>query len=438
MHENLMRLPPHDPKAEMTVLGCLLNGGRDSLDEAIGCGMTEDWFYEPKARLLWSACSRIESQYPVDMLTAHRALGVDAARVPLQYLTACVEAAPAPAAMSYWRDSLEASWLRRLIIRRAADIMARAYDATGEYPAQLLDALQDGILELRGNGARDRILAMPAVMRSASEYISALANPEVNNRVKTGIYSLDALISLDPGDVCIIAARPSVGKTAMATTIAVNSLSVCKGVGILSLEMQSQMIGLRLLAAKARVSMADLRKDRIMPADLARLTTARAELYSARCVITEAGGMDIAEVKSILRRMKRRQGIDIGIVDYLQLVGDRAHRDSREQEVSGVSRGLKQIAMELRIPLIVCAQLNRSGDHGAEPREPRKSDLRESGAIEQDADQVILLHPGERCGDVRGVKAIIDKNRNGETGNVNLDFHLPFTLFTAEAVPQVR
>jgi replicative DNA helicase len=256
----------------------------------------------------------------------------------------------------------------------------------------------------------------------------------------TGFTDLDDMTSgLHPGEMVVIAARPSMGKTALAMTMAEHaSVEQKKSVGVFSLEMSTKQLVQRLLCSRARVNLQNVRNGRLSERDFPRLTHAMSNLHTARMFIDDTAGLSILELRARARRLMSRFGLDLIIIDYLQLLRSPSRRgqENRQIEIAEISSGVKALAKELSIPIVVLSQLNRDPDKRGGGK-PRLSDLRESGAIEQDADVVLLLVRGEVYEEDEDKKAqetgkadiIIAKQRNGPTGEVTLTFLKEYTRF---------
>jgi replicative DNA helicase len=333
-----------------------------------------------------------------------------------------------------WQNAV----LRRLIAtcQRTSD---RCFQPV-EDVRELLDGIEREILEVTASHDTKRLRTVTELMMPAVAYLEKLQKGDQEALgLSTGYTEIDRLITgLRPGEMVVIAARPSIGKTALALNIAANIAlgTPPRAVGIFSLEMPAQQVVLRLLCSEARIGLSEVREGAMATSRWGELMSASTRIRDALIVIDDSGGIDILELKNKARRMKREYGIAVLFVDYLQLVqvSGTNRNTNRENEVARLSGSLKALAKELEIPIVVLAQLNRQAEQ--QGQRPRLAHLRESGAIEQDADVVALLHRDrdeqqDRQKAQRGVSAelIVAKNRNGETGLAPLVFLPIYTRF---------
>ncbi len=350
---------------------------------------------------------------------------------------------PTPTNADYYREILREKFLLRKVITVCTEFAARSYDEQGDVKI-LVDEVEKRVLEIRDGGQSTAVPSMKDIVNEAIVSIETLiANRGGITGMSTGFHNLDTMTSgLHPGEMFVIAARPSMGKTALAMNIAEHvSIDAGKPVAVFSLEMNSIQLVHRLICSRARINARSLRDGFFPQKDLARIGAAAAELSKAKMFIDDTAGLSILELRAKARRLHNREGIELVVIDYLQLLRSNSRRaqDNRQIEIAEISAGVKALAKELKIPVIVLAQLNRNPEQrtGDSKGRPRLSDLRESGSIEQDADVVTLLvrekyyaEDDEARKEAAGkATLIIAKQRNGPTGDVALTFLEDLTRF---------
>lgn len=428
------RTPPHSTEAEAAVLGCCLLSPSEAIPSCVDVFSDDDtWLYDPRHRTLWAVARRVWERGHVDMVTIIDALGADLERAGgYEYILGCSDSVPSAAALPHYLAVVREKWLLRRLIHAGHHLIESAFKCE-DLPATLDAAEAEVSAITRGDSGKIHTLTGQSLALAATEYAEQLYNethPESSTRVlRTGLAGLDRLVKLRPGAVGIIAGRPGTGKTSLACTIACHVCSEGLPVGFLSLEVMGDELAHKLACMVARLSSSDI-KHGMAAEDFGRMTEAIECLRSWKLYIEAGSGMSVWTARKRLRGMVQRHGIKLGVIDYLQLLrGEK--RERREEEVASVSRGLKALAIELRIPLLVLAQLNREVDKGQAPRRPRESDLRESGSIEADADHIWLLDREHepQDPDAPRVNCIVAKQRNGPTGDVPLVFRKAITLF---------
>ena len=450
---------PHNHEAEMAVLGCVLLDPAVALDTVLMRLPGADYFHRAEHQVMYLAIRSLVEEGgrgQLDLITLDDALarsGRLEAAGGRAYLAQVSNSVATPANVEQYADIVwQNAVLRRLIgtCQRTAD---RCFQPTDDVRL-LLDEIEQEILEVTASHDTTRLRTLHELMMPAVDYLEKLQKGDQGALgLSTGFDDVDRLITgLRPGEMIVIAARPSIGKTALALNMAA---SIALGtpphpVGIFSLEMPAQQLVLRLLCSDARIGLSEVREGAMTTARWMELMTASQRLRDARMVIDDSGGIDILELKNKARRMKRDYGIAVLFIDYLQLiqVSGMNRNANRENEVARMSGSIKALAKELEIPIVVLAQLNRQAEQPGQ--RPRLAHLRESGAIEQDADVVALLHRDreeqlDREKAARGVAAelIVAKNRNGETGLAQLVFRPVYTRFESrsriadEDVPEV-
>jgi replicative DNA helicase len=433
------RVPPHDLEAEKAVLSALL------LDnEAIHAVCTEVRaadFYHPAHRTLYDAMVSIkDANQPVDLhtlsdhLNSHKLL--DEIGGPVALAEIADYEATAANVIHHARIVRDKS-VKRQLIGIATEIAELGYEE-GDAADRLLDVAESKIFEVSQERAQDTFRSLHDEMQSTFDYVEALMGRggELTG-VPTGFKELDEKTGgLQPGELIILAARPSMGKTALALNIARNAAVIHhKKAAVFSLEMTAQALVLRLLSSEAEIDASKFRSGYISVHDHRKLQQAAGRLGNAELWIDDSGLITVLEMKAKCRRMKTQRGLDLVVVDYLQLAHGDGRSERREQEISEISRGLKALAKELEIPVVALSQLNRGPETrpGKEKR-PMLADLRESGAIEQDADVIAFIYRDEvynRDDETnKGVaELIIAKQRNGPTGTIELTFQSRFARF---------
>ncbi len=439
------RLPPHSLEAEQGVLGCVLLAPHESLGVCVDkLKSGSDSFYDLRHRTLYDVLVVMyDKKDPIDMITLGQRLK-DAQQFDgiggLAYLSALVDAVPSAANLSYYLDIVREKHVLRRMLGTCSGVISRVYEHEGEVDG-LLDEVERDILKISEDREEVGIRGMKELVRSAVDLIQEYHQRQGGlTGIPTGFADFDRMTSgLQPGDMIVIAARPSMGKTSLAMNIA-EHVGVEAGlpVGVFSLEMTSESLVMRMLCSLARVNARLIRDGFLSEGDFRKLTAAASKLSKAPIHIDDQPGLSILQLRARARRMWQQHGIKLVVIDYLQLLhsSSKKAQDNRQQEVAELSNGVKALAKELKIPIIVLCQLNRELEKDKD-RKPKLSDLRESGAIEQDADLVGLLYkPKEEEDDHRKdepdgrddgmmatpVNLLIAKQRNGPTGDVQFTF----------------
>ena len=435
-----IRLPPQALEAEQSLLGGLLLDNRrwDDVTDILG---VED-FYNSHHRSIFSAIrDLLENDRPVDVVVASEWLrehGKLEEIGGLAYLGSLAKNTPSTANLaSYARIVHERSLLRKLL-DSANDIASRAYRPEGDSPQEVLDYAEQRIFELAQRGSRreNDFVPVKALLTEAIDRIEELyESNEALTGVSTGFKDLDAMTSgLQRSDLVIVAGRPSMGKTSLAMNMAENvALASKRPVAVFSMEMPGQQLAMRMLASLGRINAHKVRTGRLGADDWPRLTSTVALLNEAPIFIDDTAGLTPLELRSRTRRLLREHdALGLVIVDYLQLMQTAQSQENRAIEVSIITRNLKNLAKELNVPVVVLSQLNRSLEQRPNKR-PVMSDLRESGAIEQDADVILFIYRdevyNEESRDKGVAEIIIGKQRNGPTGTVRMTFNGAFTRF---------
>lgn len=435
----LRRLPPQNLDAEQAVLGGVLlkNSVLFSLIDLVN----EDDFYSPVHKTIFRAfldLSRKNSA--IDMLTLadelSKAGSLEEVGGPLYLAELAQSTVGAANALHHARIVREKSVQRRLI-GAATDIITRCFEASEDIN-QLLDESEQAIFSIADSKTVKGLKSSKELVASVFEQIEQrMENKELVTGVPTGYYQFDEYTAgLQPSDLIIVAGRPSMGKTAFALNVAMRSAAM-HGVptAIFSLEMSMEQLMQRMLCSWAKVDLSRLRRGRLDDGDWSRLYDAANNLSPAPIFIDDTAALTTMEMRARCRRLKAEHGLGLVVVDYLQLMRASRHIDSREQEISDISRSLKALAKELHLPVVALSQLNRKVEERSDKR-PMMSDLRESGAIEQDADVIIFLYRAaaykrkeELTPEDNVAEVIIGKQRNGPTGMVKLTFFKEYTAF---------
>ena len=436
------RSAPYSAEAELAVLGGMLIDG-DALTKAIEV-VDDSMFYREGNRRAFRAMRRIFERGdvidPVTLAEELRGAGDLEAVGGLQFIASLLDAVPTAANIEYHaRIVREKAVLRRLIEASTVTIQ-ETYAHQGDID-ELLDKAESRIFQIAQTHERKGFVWIKELLWPAMERIEMLSqNSSAVTGVPTGFYDLDEMTAgFQKGDLVIVAARPSMGKTAFTLNIAQHAaISEGKCVAFFSLEMSKDSLVQRLLTSEARVDAGRVRTGRLRDDDYPRLAQAAGLLNTAPIFIDDTPGISVLEMRAKARRLKAdRDDLAMVVVDYLQLMQSNTKSENRQQEVSEISRGLKALAKELEVPVVALSQLSRAVESRPDKR-PMMSDLRESGAIEQDADVIMFLYrpeyyhgPTDKEGNSLEGKAevIVGKQRNGATGTVSLQFIKEFTRF---------
>ena len=439
-----IKLPPHSVEAEQSVLGGLLLEA-SALDKTSDL-MTADDFYRQEHRLIFNQIVRLsELAKPVDVITVAEALEIagELDRVGgLPYLGGLAQNVPSAANIRRYGEIVRERSIMRKLAEVGSDIASSAYNPTGRDAAQLLDEAESKVFEIAEAGTKGKqgFITMPPLLSQVVERIETLYardNPSDITGTATGFTDLDRKTSgFHPGDLIIIAGRPSMGKTALAINIAENvALDSKLPVAIFSMEMGASQLATRMIGSVGKLNQQDLRTGKLQDDDWGRLTHALGKLNDAPIHIDESAALSSLDLRARSRRLHRQNnGLGLIVVDYLQLMSSNVGKasENRATEISEISRSLKALAKELHVPVVALSQLNRSLEQRTDKR-PVMSDLRESGAIEQDADLILFIYRDEVYNSdspSQGkAEIIIGKQRNGPIGKVELAFRGEYTRF---------
>jgi replicative DNA helicase len=440
-----LRVPPHSIEAEQSVLGGLLIDN-SAWDRAADLVSDHD-FYRLEHRLIFQAVGKlITAGKPADVITVHEELsllGKSDDCGGLEYLNALAQAVPSAANLRRYAEIVRERAVLRKLVSASDEIASNALNPAGKTVGAILDDAEARILRIGEEGMRgaQSFHRMDKLLVQLMDRVNELAEngAEDVTGVRTGFYDLDRMTAgLQKGDLIVLAARPSMGKTAFAINIGEN-VAINEGLPVLvfSMEMGAAQLALRMVGSIGRIDQSHLRTGRLADDEWGRLTEAVDKMSSASLFIDESPGLTAAEVRARARRIAREFGGTLGliIIDYLQLMsGDSASNDENRATVLGeISRGMKGLAKELQCPVIALSQLNRSVEQRPDKR-PMMSDLRESGAIEQDADIIMFIYRDEyytkdQCKEPGVAEIILAKQRNGPVGTVKLGFQRMHTKF---------
>jgi replicative DNA helicase len=443
-----LKLPPHSLEAEQSVLGGLLldNEAADKVGDVIAGAD----FYSEAHRLVYDhIIGLIADGKPADVVTVAETLS-SVQRLDyiggLAYLGALVENVPTAANIRHYATIVRERSILRQLAATAGDIADSAYNPLGRSAKEILDGAEAKILHIAEQGSRGSQVfeEIGKLLAGVVERIETLYNrddPSAVTGVPTGFSDLDEKTSgLQPGDLVVVAGRPSMGKTAFALNVGEHVALVTKQpVAVFSMEMGASQLALRMIGSVGRLDQHMLRTGRLAPDDWEKLTGALGRLHEAPILIDETPALNAIEVRSRARRLMKQYGkLGLVIVDYLQLMQASSSGENRATEISEISRSLKALAKELKVPVMALSQLNRSLEQRPNKR-PVMSDLRESGAIEQDADVILFIYRDEvynpESQDVGTAEIIIGKQRNGPIGTVRLTFLGEYTRFENFAKP---
>lgn len=434
------RIPPHNLEAEASVLGSVLLDS-EVLDRLEGTLIAES-FYKEGHRKIWACMEQLRARgEPVDLVTLSNELAIrgelDLAG-GLSYLVGLSENTPTAAYAEYYGRIVAEKWTLRRLIEAAGEAMKMAYEESGSLE-EILDGAGRRVLEVALAGSKTEFQNMRDLVHETFEHIQQLyENQGATTGLRSGFRELDTMIGgLTPGSLNIIAARPSMGKTAFALTIAQNvALRENIGVAIFSLEMPAVQLVTRMMCSEARIDMNRLRQGQLTDRDFSRLVDVAGRIAEAPILIDDTSDMTLMELRSRARRLMSQQKLGLIVIDYLQLMSGPASSkgggENRQQEIAAISRGLKGLARELGVPVIALSQLSRAVEARPNKR-PMLSDLRESGSIEQDADLVMFIYRDEYYNphsEKAGIaEIIVGKQRNGPTGTAELQFHAQHVRF---------
>ncbi|MGD0276440.1 MAG: replicative DNA helicase [Syntrophales bacterium] len=435
---SLHKVPPQNLDAEQSILGGILLDNQ-ALNSALEILQANDFYSEAHRRIFQAIVELSEKNDPCDLITLSNLLKdkklLDKSG-GMAYLASLVDNVPSAANVSHYAKIVKEKSIFRGLIGTATEIIQKSYNSGADVD-EVLDEAEHAIFEISENKIKPSFFPFKTIIKESIKHVERLyERKELITGVPTGFEKIDDLTSgLQNSDLVIIAGRPSMGKTAFALSIAkYASIEAGIPVAVFSLEMSKEQLALRMLSSEAKVDSQRIRKGFLGATDWERLIEAANRLSESPIFIDDTPAITVLEMKAKARRLKADTGLGLIILDYLQLMRSGAYRDSREQEISEISRSLKALAKELALPVVALSQLNRKVEDRTN-RRPQMADLRESGAIEQDADVIAFIYRDEvynRSEDNpdKGIaEIIIGKQRNGPTGIVKLGFLEKYTSF---------
>ncbi|RLE04616.1 MAG: replicative DNA helicase [Candidatus Aminicenantes bacterium] len=434
----LKKTPPHSLEAEKTVLGGILLNNKN-LNVVLSLVTPNDFYKEANRIILEKIISLVDKGMPVDLVTLNEELqkaGLLDEVGGASYLSSLLDGVPQSLNIEYYAQIIREKALLRRLILSSAKIISASYDQKEDAEVLLAEA-QSAIIEVAEQRIKPGFVKVGDLTPQILENIRVLRErKEIVTGIPTGFRDLDSLTSgLHNSELIIVAARPSMGKTAFCLNISQYvGIRTDYSIGFFTLEMSKEQLYLRLLCSEAQVDLSKVRKGFISDLEFSRLKLGAEVLSQAKIFVDETPALTVMEMKAKARRLKMEQNLDLLFVDYIQLMRTTARFENRNQEISFISRSLKELAKELQIPVVGISQLSRAPEKGRSRPVPQLSDLRESGAIEQDADVVILIYrpeyyfPDEES--LRGLAEInVAKQRNGPVGKVTMAFVREYARF---------
>lgn len=425
-----LKVPPHDLEAEKSVLGAILIDS-SAINLVIEILRSEHFYAEEHRIIFASMLTLFEKHQPVDIVTLTAQLKQSGNLKKIggaSYLSDLINSVPTSAYVEHYARIVKNHFVKRSLITLSSRLVEKAFDEKGDVK-KLLDEAESSIFSLSQAYLHQDFISLKDILSESFARLEELTKKGSHIRgIPTGFTDLDGkLAGLQDSNLIILAARPAIGKTTFALNIALNAaLNQKIPVGIFSLEMSKEELVDRLLVGQADIDAWRLKTGRLSDDDYSKITEAMGELSEAPIFIDDTPGASILEMRTKARKLKVEKGLKLLIVDYLQLVDPGRRFDNRVQEVSFVSQNLKNLARELKIPVLAISQLSRAVEHRNE-KKPLLADLRESGSIEQDADVVMFLYYEEDTEDLldknkRLIKLLVAKHRNGPTGEIDLMF----------------
>ena len=433
---SLNKLPPYNKEAEQSVLGSCFHSS-EAIAKALEVLTEEDFYKAANKKIFITMREQFEANEPIDVLAV-----ADLLRKKdeldnvggLEYLSLLEDYVPTATAVNHHAKILREKKILRDLIQTATEIVSSSYSDKDDVDT-LLDKAEQSIFEISDKRTKASFFEIPDVIRENVSNLEKLSiKPGMVTGVSCGFTDLDNLTAgFQPSDLIILAARPSMGKTSFALDIArFVSLHQSIPTAIFSLEMSRQQLGVRLLCSQARVDSSKVRTGYLASSDWPKVHEAGARLSEAKMFIDDSAALSVLDVRARARRLAAEQPLGLIIIDYLQLMQGRGSSESRQLEVSDISRGLKALAKELNVPIIALSQLSRAVESRTDKR-PLLSDLRESGSIEQDADVVMFIYRdfvyNPETDDPGKTEILVRKQRNGPIGDVRLHFESQFTRF---------
>lgn len=423
------RIPPHDDEAEQAILGAVLidRDAMTTLSELV----SPSYFYnEIHGQIFDCMLMLYEERKPIDLLTLSNTLKKKKLYEKVggsSYLSSLANAVPTAANVEHYAHILREKYIRRSLIQTGAKLTNNVFDE-GKSASEILDQAEQSIFRLSQEHIKQGFIHIKETLAESFDRLDALHKSDGGLRgVETGFVDIDFMLSgLQDSNLIILAARPGQGKTALVINIAQYVATVGKNaVGVFSLEMSKEELVDRMLVAQADIDAWRLKTGRLSEDDFTKLSTAMGELAEAKIFIDDTPGVSVPDMRTKARRLHSEHDLKLLVVDYIQLADPGKRFEGRVQEVTFISQSMKNLARELKIPVLAVSQLSRAVEHRGGDKKPQLADLRESGAIEQDADVVMFLYSpesGEEFSSQRVVNVLIAKHRNGATGEKSLLF----------------
>jgi replicative DNA helicase len=438
----LKKAPPHSLEAERSILGGILVNIQN-LSVILSVLSPEDFYKDAHRRILDKIILLVDKGLPVDLLSLTEALQRDGLLEDVggaSYLASLMDGVPRSLNVSYHAQVVKEKALLRRLIASSMRIMTSSYEEQDE-PDAILDQAQSAIIDVAEQRTKMGFVPMGKLVPSTLEALEAMAQRrDFITGVPSGFKDLDEITTgFHKGEFVVVAARPSMGKTALCLNIAQHvGLHTPSAVGFFSMEMSLEQLAIRMLCADSMVDLQKIRKGLISSRDMEKIRLSAEALAPARIYLDETAGLTVLEMKAKARRLRMEGNLDILFLDYMQLMRTSQRFENRNQEMSYISRSMKELAKELQIPVVGISQLSRAPEKGRKEPRPILSDLRESGAIEQDADVVIFIYrpevyiknDEEEKASVKGLAEVdVAKQRNGPTDTTRLVFFEKYTRF---------
>jgi replicative DNA helicase len=432
-----VKAPPHNVEAEQSILGGVLINN-DAMNQIMDILSADCFYREAHAHIFQGMVDLYNNNEPVDLITLSQHLkekGLMEKAGNIDYLTSLVEAISTSAGITFHAEIVRDHYVRRKLLSQCS-VIAESCMQDWQTTDELLDLAEQSIFDIAEEKISEGFASMENVVNESFKKLESVsAHDGFITGIPSGFNDFDRLTAgLQPSDMIIIAGRPSMGKTALALNIGYNAaMKTGKGVAVFSLEMSKMQLGMRLLGFEAQINATKLRTGTLRDRDWTNLTHAADVLAGLPLYIDDTSGLSVLEMKAKCRRLLKKIDLSMVIVDYLQLVQGRRSAESRQIEISEISRSLKALAKDLNVPVVALSQLNRKVEDRPNKR-PQLADLRESGAIEQDADVIAFIYRDEIYNPTTEenrnmAEIILAKQRNGPTGYFKLTFQQEFTRF---------
>ena len=426
MAEKIKRIPPHNEEAEQYVLGCLLLDS--SAFEPVQKKIDSSMFYTLANQNIYTALQTVfMGGIPVDIISVSEQMKKDntfSDSGGMEYLNKLASQIVSASSAEYYASIIFDKYILRSLISLSGEVFEEGYSDSKE-AKELLEYAQQKLFDLSEQADTEGVKKISDLIVHRLNYFRELSKTKkMPLRIETGFTDLDKLIlGFQPGDFILIAARPSVGKSTLAMNMAQN-MAIRKGKNVLflSLEMSNEQLTDRIIASEARVSNSKLQRGEADQNEWAKVTATAGVIHESKIFLDDTSSITVADIRSKCRRFKSAENLDIIFIDYLQLIGSAVKKENRQQEVTEISRQLKILAKDMKIPVVALSQLSRASEQRSD-HVPQLSDLRESGAIEQDADIVMFLYrPSQfdKAASTHLVDLVVAKNRNGSIGKVKL------------------